>query len=54
MSRFDEEWRRDGLCYEYELGKVWKECAYEHGVKRMIQEFIDDNMRVFDDEGWIG
>ena len=54
VSRFDEEWRRDGVYYEYELGKVWNECAYEHGVKRMIREVIDDNMRVFDDEGRIG
>ena len=54
VSGFDEEWRRNGVCYEYKSGKILNECVYEHGeMKRMIREFIDDKMRVFDDEGRI-
>ena len=52
VSGFDECRRMDGVCYEYESGKVMNECVYEHGVKkRVIREFSDDKMRVFDENG---
>lgn len=54
VSGFDEEWRRDGVCYEYKSGKVLNEYIYEHGVeKRKVREFKGNKMRVFDENGRI-
>ena len=55
VSEYDSELKvKHGRCFEFEGDKVVKECLYEKGIMtQVIREFINDNMRLFDDEGRI-
>ena len=52
VSEYNEDGLlKNGRCFEYEGGKIKRECVYENGMKkRVIREFTDDGlMRLFDD-----
>ena len=52
VSEYDDNWLKNGKCFEYEGGKVKRECVYECGIKkRVIREFIGRKMILFDDNG---
>ena len=44
---------KNGKCFEYEEGRLVRECEYEDGVKqRVIREFTDDGLWIeYDDNG---
>ena len=51
VSEYDDNWKKNGRCFEVESG-YFRECVYENGVKkRVIREFIGKTMRLFDDNG---
>ena len=52
VSEYDDNWLKNGICFEYKGRKVKKECVYENGIKkRVIREFIGRKMILFDDNG---
>jgi len=52
VSEYDDNWLKNGICFEYEGGKVKRECVYERGIKKMvIREFFGRKMILFDDNG---
>ena len=53
VSEYDDEWMKNGRCFEVKSGYIKRECVYENGMKkRVIREFTDDGlMRLFDDNG---
>ncbi|KNB43912.1 hypothetical protein JH06_5279 [Blastocystis sp. subtype 4] len=53
VSEYDDEWRKNGKCFEYEGGRMVRECEYKNGMKkRMIREFTEDGLMIlFDDNG---
>ena len=59
VSEYDDNWRKNGKCYEYEDGKVKRECEYKNGrmivVLRewkgeMMTEYDVNGMRVYEGE----
>ena len=54
VSEYDEDGLlKNGKCFEYEEGRLVRECEYEDGVKqRVIREFTDDGLWIeYDDNG---
>ena len=52
VSEYDENWMKNGRCFEVESGYLKRECVYENGrMKRMIREFIGRRMILFDTNG---
>ena len=54
VSEYDEDgFLKNGKCFEYEEGRLVRECEYEDGVKqRVIREFTDDGLWIeYDDNG---
>jgi len=46
VSEYDDKWRKNGSCFEYEGGDLKKECVYENGVKkRTIREFTSNRIQ---------
>ena len=52
VSEYDENWMKNGRCFEYEEGVLKRECVYEHGMKkRVLREWNDKGMIEYDDNG---
>ena len=53
VSEYDEYGLlKNGRCFEYERGRVKRECVYENGrVMRVLREWTEDLMVEYDDNG---
>ena len=52
VSEYDNEWRKNGKCFEYEGGRLVRECEYKNGVMmRVLREWKGDLMIEYDDNG---
>ena len=51
VSEYDE-WRKNGKCFEYEGGRLVRECEYKNGVMmRVLREWKGECMIEYDDNG---
>ena len=56
VSEYDDEWRKNGKCFEYEGGRLIRECEYKKGVmtrvlrewKEVMIEYDVNGMRVYE------
>ena len=52
VSEYDDEWRKNGKCFEYEGGRMVRECEYKNGVMmRVLREWKGECMIEYDDNG---
>ena len=52
VSEYDNEWRKNGKCFEYEGGRLVRECEYKNGVMmRVLREWKGECMIEYDDNG---
>ena len=52
VSEYDDEWRKNGKCFEYEGGRLIRECEYKNGVMmRVLREWKGECMIEYDDNG---
>ena len=52
VSEYDDEWRKNGKCFEYEGGRMVRECEYKNGVMiQVLREWKGECMIVYDDNG---
>ena len=52
VSEYDNEWRKNGKCFEYEGGRMVRECEYKNGVMmRVLREWKGECMIEYDDNG---
>ena len=52
VSEYDNEWRKNGKCFEYEGGVLIRECEYKNGVMmRVLREWKGECMIEYDDNG---
>ena len=57
VSEYDDEWMKNGKCFEYEGGRVVRECEYKNGRMRVLREWKEvmieydvNGMRVYEGE----
>ena len=52
VSEYDDEWRKNGKCFEYEGGRMVRECEYKNGVMMgVLREWKGECMIEYDDNG---
>ena len=52
VSEYDDEWRKNGKCFEYEGGRMVRECEYKNGVMmRVVREWKGEVMIEYDVNG---
>ena len=52
VSEYDDEWMKNGKCFEYEEGRMVRECEYKNGVMmRVLREWKGECMIEYDDNG---
>ena len=52
VSEYDDEWKKNGKCFEYEGGRMVRECEYKNGVMmRVLREWKGECMIEYDDNG---
>ena len=52
VSEYDDEWRKNGKCFEYEGGRMVRECEYKNGVMmRVLREWKGECMIEYDMNG---
>ena len=52
VSEYDDEWRKNGKCFEYEGGRLIRECEYKNGVMmRVLREWKGECMIEYDVNG---
>ena len=52
VSEYDDEWRKNGKCFEYEGGRMVRECEYKNGVMiQVLREWKGECMIEYDDNG---
>ena len=52
VSEYDDEWRKNGKCFEYEGGRMVRECEYKNGVMmRVVREWKGECMIEYDVNG---
>ena len=52
VSEYDDEWRKNGKCFEYEGGRMVRECEYKNGVMmRVLREWKGEVMIEYDVNG---
>ena len=52
VSEYDNEWRKNGKCFEYEGGRLVRECEYKNGVMmRVLREWKGECMIEYDVNG---
>ena len=52
VSEYDDEWRKNGKCFEYEEGRLVRECEYKNGVMmRVLREWKGECMIEYDMNG---
>mgnify|MGYP002559494113 CR=1 FL=1 len=52
VSEYDDEWRKNGKCFEYEGGRMVRECEYKNGVMmRVLREWKGECMIEYDVNG---
>ena len=52
VSEYDDEWMKNGKCFEYEGGRLIRECEYKNGVMmRVLREWKGECMIEYDENG---
>ena len=51
VSEYDDEWMKNGKCFEYEGGRVVRECEYKNGRMRVLREWKGECMIEYDVNG---
>ena len=52
IGELNSDKEKNGVCYEFEGGRVVRECEYEKGImKRVLIELKGDVMIEYDNEG---
>ena len=52
VSEYDDEWRKNGKCFEYEGGRMVRECEYKNGVMMgVLREWKEECMIEYDVNG---
>ena len=52
VSEYDDEWRKNGKCFEYEGGRMVRECEYKNEVMiQVLREWKGECMIEYDDNG---
>ena len=51
VSEYDDEWMKNGKCFEYEGGRVVRECEYKNGRMRILREWKGECMIEYDVNG---
>ena len=52
VSEYDDEWKKNGKCFEYEGGRMVRECEYKNGVMMgVLREWKGECMIEYDDNG---
>ena len=52
VSEYDDEWMKNGKCFEYEEGRMVRECEYKNGVMmRVLREWKGECMIEYDVNG---
>ena len=52
VSEYDDEWMKNGKCFEYEGGRMVRECEYKNGVMmRVLREWKGECMIEYDVNG---
>ena len=52
VSEYDDEWKKNGKCFEYEGGRMVRECEYKNGVMmRVLREWKGECMIEYDVNG---
>ena len=52
VSEYDDEWRKNGKCFEYEGGRMVRECEYKNGVMMgVLREWKGECMIEYDMNG---
>ena len=52
VSEYDDKWMKNGKCFEYEGGRMVRECEYKNGVMmRVLREWKGDLMIEYDVNG---
>ena len=52
VSEYDDNWMKNGKCFEYEEGRLVRECEYKNGIMmRVLREWKEECMIEYDAKG---